>query len=228
MTAIPRPASTVVLMDSNSQIYLTKRPKTMKFMGGFFVFPGGAVEQGDHLSDGMIRTCGERNPSVNLSYYTAAARELLEEAGVLLCCKENGSAVLLPEETITEYRRLLVSGQITFWDMLDKEDLYLNLDNLRYFGNLVTPKPNKIRFDTRFFAANLPYGQSPCPSSQEIDEAYWLTAEKALTAYHAGEISLAPPTILSLLTIIDHLHGAPLEMNETLLEKILSESKFRL
>jgi 8-oxo-dGTP pyrophosphatase MutT (NUDIX family) len=212
MTVTPRPASTVVLMDHMSRIYLTKRPKTMKFMGGHYVFPGGAVEQDDHKVDRQFIKMVESNELAEQSYYVAAARELFEEVGVLLCCTYEGSEVHFDEETEQKYRRELLKGEISFLEMLKNERIILNLESLTYFGNLTTPKENPIRFDTRFFIARLPIGQSPKPDRNEIEDAAWYTPEEALSSYKRREITIAPPTILALKTIMDHQVGRPLQM----------------
>ena len=48
----PRPAATVVLVrpDENGgfEILLTRRPQEMRFLGGFYVFPGGTVHRDDY------------------------------------------------------------------------------------------------------------------------------------------------------------------------------------
>ncbi|EKN67564.1 beta-lactamase domain-containing protein [Neobacillus bataviensis LMG 21833] len=214
MTAIPRPASTVVLMDQSSRVYLTKRPETMKFFGGYYVFPGGAVDQADGIQDcnGFIN--GIRNDTFELSHYVAAARELFEEVGILVCKKEDGSPVQLNEEIELEYRRLLIKGDISFLQLLKKEGLQFQLDHLTYFGQIITPTRSRIRFDTRFFLAQLPTGQAPKPDAREISETKWITPVDALTAFQNGEILLGPPTIHALKTIINHQYGGHLQMPE--------------
>jgi 8-oxo-dGTP pyrophosphatase MutT (NUDIX family) len=66
----PRPAATVILLRGGSQeleVLLVKRNEQARFMGGVWVFPGGAVDEGD----------GEQ-------HRTAAVRELAEEASIQL------------------------------------------------------------------------------------------------------------------------------------------------
>lgn len=67
----PRPAATVILLrggSENAEVLLVKRNPSMKFMGGAWVFPGGAVDGADGPDDTAHRA--------------AALRELEEEAGV--------------------------------------------------------------------------------------------------------------------------------------------------
>ncbi len=203
MAVIPRPASTVILMDDDLRVYMTKRPKTMKFFGGFFVFPGGAVEEGDHVQSSDYILNWNHDNTFDSSHYVAAARELFEEVGVLLCSTDDESTIQLKKESELDYRRLLLNGEISFIEMLKQEGLHLNLEHLTYFGHLTTPKTNPIRFDTRFFIAQLPKGQTPNPDLNEIDEAVWFYPSDALTAFENGKIFLAPPTIHALKTIIE-------------------------
>ncbi|MGG3466930.1 NUDIX hydrolase [Neobacillus pocheonensis] len=214
MSAIPRPASTVVLLDQKSNVYLTKRPETMKFMAGFYVFPGGAVDKSDEIKEFNNEIKGNRNTNFDLAHYIAAARELFEEVGVLLCSTEGGSAFQMEEETKLEYRRQLLEGEISFLQLLKKEKLILNLDSFIYFGHIITPNPSRIRFDTRFFIAQLPDGQQPVPDQNEISDALWISPEEALSDFNIGKISLPPPTIHALKTILNYQNGVPLSMPE--------------
>jgi 8-oxo-dGTP pyrophosphatase MutT (NUDIX family) len=69
----PRPAATVILLrggDATLEILLVKRNPAMRFMGGAWVFPGGAVDGAEGSDDAAHRV--------------AALRELEEEASVTL------------------------------------------------------------------------------------------------------------------------------------------------
>jgi 8-oxo-dGTP pyrophosphatase MutT (NUDIX family) len=70
---VPRLASTVILLrgeDRALEILLARRTPGARFMGGAWVFPGGAVSPEDGAGDAALRA--------------AAVRELREEAGVEL------------------------------------------------------------------------------------------------------------------------------------------------
>jgi 8-oxo-dGTP pyrophosphatase MutT (NUDIX family) len=69
----PRPAATVILLRGAAErleILLVKRNPRARFMGGAWVFPGGAVDRREGRGDQALRA--------------AALRELQEEAGILL------------------------------------------------------------------------------------------------------------------------------------------------
>jgi 8-oxo-dGTP pyrophosphatase MutT (NUDIX family) len=70
---VPRLAATVILMrggDERLEVLLAQRNPAARFMGGAWVFPGGAVNPGDGVGEAALRA--------------AAIRELREEAGVHL------------------------------------------------------------------------------------------------------------------------------------------------
>jgi 8-oxo-dGTP pyrophosphatase MutT (NUDIX family) len=71
--ATPRPAATVMLLRGDAQtleLLMVQRTHAARFMGGAWVFPGGAVE----LSDG--------EPETTAAHMAAARRELGEETGI--------------------------------------------------------------------------------------------------------------------------------------------------
>jgi 8-oxo-dGTP pyrophosphatase MutT (NUDIX family) len=74
----PRQAATVIVLRGGAQtleVLLVKRTEKARFMGGVWVFPGGAVEESDPPSRGTAKLDAHR---------AAAARELSEEASVTL------------------------------------------------------------------------------------------------------------------------------------------------
>lgn len=70
---VPRPAATVILLrgaGEGLQVLLVRRNPSARFMGGAWVFPGGAVDRDEGRGDPALRA--------------AALRELREEAGIEL------------------------------------------------------------------------------------------------------------------------------------------------
>ncbi|WP_068677532.1 NUDIX hydrolase [Oceanobacillus sp. Castelsardo] len=213
MVAIPKPASTVVLMDNASRIYLTKRPKTMKFMGGFYVFPGGGMDEADQFVNEKYVKTEFRDNSLTTGHYIAAVRELFEEVGILLGNREDGSPVILPKKKELIYRNQLLNREITFGEILEREEIFFNPHCLSYIGQLITPSQSPIRFDTRFFLAMLPQGQQPHPDRSEIDDAFWIAPEEALDLFENKKIKLSPPTILTLEAVIKYINGGALHIS---------------
>jgi len=85
-----RAASTVVLLrdaPAGLEVLLVRRNRALAFAGGFWVFPGGAVDEDDRAA-----AAGDADEAARL----AAAREAREEAGV---CPEPASLVLISHWT---------------------------------------------------------------------------------------------------------------------------------
>lgn len=219
--ARPKNASTVILVRPEAsgkfEIFMTRRPAEMNFMGGFYVFPGGSVEEEDY-SEEMLMRCrglsrteaqrilgGELSPELSIGHSVAAIRELFEETGILLSATENGAPLDMRQnklkERLAEKREALVQGRIDFRLLLESEGLYCNLSCPVYFSHRVTPEKYATRFDTRFYLAQLPPDQSPLFSSQEVTESLWMRPETALNRSQRGELPMMPPTLAALGTL---------------------------
>lgn len=78
---VPRPAASVIILRGGGEaleVLLVQRNPAQRFMGGAWVFPGGAVDRGEGSGDAALRA--------------AAVREVQEEAGVTLA----GATELVP------------------------------------------------------------------------------------------------------------------------------------
>src|SRR3989440_4031656 len=73
----PRPAGTVILLrggDAALEVLLVRRNPNARFMGGAWVFPGGAVDRTEGQGQAALKTC--------------AIREVAEEAGIQIAAPE--------------------------------------------------------------------------------------------------------------------------------------------
>lgn len=217
---MPKPASTIVLVDEYLNVFLTKRPKTMKFLGGFYVFPGGGMDAADKNVQADLFTGEKTNDFLHEGHYIAGARELFEEVGVLLSETNDGTPVFLNDFERETLRKQLLTGELTFAEMLKRKQLLFNFNSLQYFGQLITPKRFPMRFDTKFFLARLPKGQTPKPDKREIDESFWISAEEGLRLNKNKEILLAPPTLVVLESIINFKHGGQLMIENDRVERL--------
>lgn len=82
----------------------------------------------------------------------------------------------------------------------------LTPDVLLPWAHWVTPEFEPRRYDTFFYLAELPAGQSADDRSGETDRAEWSTPAAALEDEQAGRIGLMPPT-LSILVELAALHS---------------------
>ena len=147
------PSSTVVLVRDGvpgPELLLVLRHGKASFANSY-VFPGGLVEAQDHdvaeRCDGQTEAGARRLLDVGsgaLAYYSAAIRELFEEAGVLLARGADGRWV--NSEALAAYRTGLHDGTANWGEFLARYDLRLACDALRYFAFWVTPREVRRRF----------------------------------------------------------------------------------
>lgn len=121
----------------------------------------------------------DQPPVHALAPWFTAARELLEEVGILVACDRDGRPVDLSDPDrkawLAEKRRELLDDKIRFADILTEADWYVPIDAFTYFYRLVTPTYQPKRFDTRFFFVELPAGQEPDPYTPEVEDFRWLS-----------------------------------------------------
>ncbi len=210
----PRPASTVVLLRPDEadgfEVLLTRRPAGMRFLGGYYVFPGGTVHHSDY-SPGMLARCrgldgaearrilgGAHDPDVALGHWVAVVRELFEEVGILLCVAQSGDAVDLRDDAVQKRierkRRAIVQRKSDFTAFLESENLFCDLSRAVYLDHWVTPEVYSMRFDTRFYIAALPAHQTSLASSEEVTHSVWIYPAAALAQIHRRDFPILPPT----------------------------------
>lgn len=219
----PKHAATVILLRPEQrdgfEVFMTRRPMGMNFLGGAYVFPGGGIGDQDAAEALLKRCCGlsrqdskrilhaDLSPELCLAHWVAAIRELFEEVGVLLCVTEAGKPINTQQqglpERLTGKRRELIEGRINFLTLLESEGLFCDAAGLSYFSHWRTPEEFSTRFDTRFYLTPLPPDQDPLPISEEVAHSIWLTPERALKLCQEGSLPVIFPTFSSLRTLAD-------------------------
>ena len=156
------------------------------------------------LCDGA-ETVVERMPDVvpeeAIAHGVAAARELFEEAGVLLARTSGGAMVRVPlvdGERFRAYRHGLAAHTTTLVDVASSEHFRLDLSAVAYFAHWVTPGIEPRRFDTRFFIALAPEGQDATHDEHETTHGSWVDPAEAIEQCRQGSIALPPPTWTTL------------------------------
>jgi len=215
-----RNAATVMMVrdgpdgDSALEVLMVRRNLNSDFVGGAYVFPGGAVDPTDGgpeaealspaRSDAVASAILEV-PTGGLAYWVAVLRELFEEAGVLLATRADGSLLSFArnddERRFVEHRRALNAGQRRFLDICGEERLLLAVERVHYFAHWVTPQGAPRRYDTRFFVAAAPPDQTPAHDAAEVIDETWLSPKEALRLHREGQIDLIFPTIRNLQAI---------------------------
>jgi 8-oxo-dGTP pyrophosphatase MutT (NUDIX family) len=210
-----RPASTLILIRDQGgvpAVYITQRSRNSRFMGGSYVFPGGKVDAGDgdaafwtRKGDISREAVAHRlhDPSGEMTlvaFAVAAIRETWEEAGVLLAQLDDGGDRLLTRlQTLREDRALGVDWLRTH---LMAKGGALAFSALWPWSHWITPEALSTRFDTRFFIALLPEGQTCRPDVHETPEGRWMTPRDALEGNEQGRLKLSPPTLVTLHSLL--------------------------
>lgn len=180
-------------------------------MGGTFVFPGGALDDADAADEMAGRSALDRReasdrlgesiaPERALGLFCCAARELYEEAGILLAAEGGGRPVdpAKVREVYAPHHAEVGHDPTAFAAFLAREGLTLSTDLLAPHGRLVTPEQSPIRFDARFFVAPMPEGQAVVPQPTEVLEWLWITPTEALERARAKELPVPIPTLAIL------------------------------
>jgi 8-oxo-dGTP pyrophosphatase MutT (NUDIX family) len=83
-------------------------------------------------------------------------------------------------------------------EMQEEAALTLAASDLIPFAHWVTPEVETRRYDTRFFLARMPPGQTARHDDGETIALAWLTPSEAIERCRRGEIMLPPPTWTTL------------------------------
>lgn len=205
----PKEAATIILVRPRAgqiQAYLLKRSTKAKFMPGNYVFPGGMLDgcDGDidkwrELIDLSFEEIHQRfggglSTEKALSFCVAAIRETFEEAGVLLA--ETQMKNPTDQENLRGNQNNFQPGW--FGDVAKTHGWCLSLERLFRWAHWITPSAMKYHYDTRFFVAAMPSGQTCRPDQKETSAGIWIDPQGALEANMAGRLVLSPPTLVTL------------------------------
>jgi len=149
----PRDSATLILIDRSEtvpKVLLGRRHLRHRFMPGKFVFPGGRIEPTDrmmatltplherHVARLMQRV--KRASAVKAAGFAlAAVRETYEETGLMI-----GKRAEPPIET--------PPGA---WEAFAKQGILPDLAAVHFIARAITPPKRPLRFDSRFFAADI-------------------------------------------------------------------------
>lgn len=208
----PRPAATVLLVRDGEygvEVLMLRRNLNSDFVGGAYVFPGGSVDPADAEAHDLIEGLDDSRASQRLSldtgglaYYIACLREVFEESGLLLARTQSGDYIKLTDdvtrERFAEHRRALNAQEITFREIIARENLRLDLTSLEYYSHWVTPIGPPRRFDTRFFVAHAPQHQVAAHDAGETVADVWINPLDALERVRRRELEMIFPTIKNL------------------------------
>lgn len=174
MSDLVRSAATVVLVRDGRrgiETFLMRRVSTMAFAPRMHVFPGGRVDEIDHVASvtlvGADTDALARRASTDVAelhaLYSCAVRETREETGLMLADTGCDGSLLIDPQALP---------LIDHW---------------------VTPEGESRRYDVRFFAAMV-VGDDARLTTTEADEVLWIRPAEALAGLAEGRIPMLPPT----------------------------------
>ena len=182
VTEVPRPSATVVLLRDDRQrgleVFLLRRHTASAVLGGAYVFPGGKLDEAD---------CAPESVQMWSAHASTWHAQLAE-----------------PELALHEAVGLYVAATR---EVAEECGIVLAAPQLRPWSRWITPRQPSVtnrRFDTRFFVTSLPRGQEPTHDQVEAIESVWLTPREALEAFWARDLSLAPPQIMTLVSMVGY------------------------
>lgn len=186
-----RPAATLVVVrdrpGQSAELLMVERSPAMAFAAGALVFPGGGVDEGDHML--AARAAGALDVE-DAAARIAAIRETIEEAGIGL-----GLCGVIDQPTVLRLRDGLRDGR-TLGELLDRHGLSLNLDALIPFARWHPPLSDRLRrvYDARFYLARAPEGQVASVDTTENVRLFWSSAADTLALCDAGRGHVIFPT----------------------------------
>ncbi|HEY5644791.1 MAG TPA: hypothetical protein VIS76_02520 [Pseudomonadales bacterium] len=189
---------------------MLRRTSGAAFAGGMYVFPGGRVDPDDHLHrydairQGPSADQAHQQTALGAEwrgYWIAGIRESFEEAGLLLAYTAQGSLLAYDaanRDRFDAYRRPLHAGEVTLVDICEREDLKLAVDHIHFVNRFITPPGRARRFDTRFFLAEAPAGQTGAHDERETVDSIWISPREAIRRNDEGTFDLMRVTRMQL------------------------------
>lgn len=149
----PRNSATLILIDRATQIpkvLLGRRHLRHRFMPGKFVFPGGRIEPVDRLmpvaapldpreSARLMQRVRGPSAAKAAGFALAAVRETYEETGLML-----GARAAAP-----------IKAPPGPWQAFAAAQILPDLSRIHFVARAITPPKRPLRFDSRFFAADI-------------------------------------------------------------------------
>ncbi|MCE7734764.1 MAG: MBL fold metallo-hydrolase [Candidatus Heimdallarchaeota archaeon] len=175
-------AATIIFERSNGDVLLCERSKNVSFFPGFFVFPGGKIDE--KMDDTWI---GNEDEVVD-----TIIREIYEEVGLI------GSST-----------RIVPAGERSADDFADLKG-HSKIQNygkeITFIGRRETPPFRLKIFDTAYFICNKDFvdDQHPEPDDYEIVSLRWIQPNDAIKQWEKGDLKLPPPTLHVLRLMVDN------------------------
>ena len=188
----PRSSAAVLLtrgVGADLEVYLVLRSPKLKFFGGYWACPGGALDEvdrrpGDEDLEGALERC--------------ALRELFEETGILPA----PLAAAIPSAIRGSLRESLLdrTTDAEAWRPF-ADAVEAARSHLRRITAITTPPLGLIRHYTPYLHIELPDGEEPEILRGELIEGRFIGIATVLDEWRRGGITIVPP-VMFLLEIL--------------------------
>ena len=204
----PKEAATIVIArdtENGPEIFCVERNKKTRFLGGAVVFPGGKLDASDMDDAWAALTTAPRpardefteGPVMPRALAVAALRETLEEAALLIA---DGP---VSDEDVRALRGRAATDPTAISSFLKGRGLRLDAASLHPLSRWITPEAETRRYDTRFFLAEAPPGQTGAHDMLETMASFWARPSEVLARFERAEVQVAPPTHRTLQVLSD-------------------------
>jgi 8-oxo-dGTP pyrophosphatase MutT (NUDIX family) len=207
-------AATILIIRDGEQgleVLMVERHANIGFAGGALVWPGGKIDPAD-FDDGWLELADGLNALDDHDERAArigAVREAYEECGILFATRDSQPVGALAG-TLTDQRQRVDRDATLFQPLLRQHSLTLCPQKLKPFARWIPPPALHKRFDTRFYLAALPEGQTAIQDGTEAVKIIWIRPGDALDQLAAGKVKIIFPTArnLELLALSDSVQAA--------------------
>jgi 8-oxo-dGTP pyrophosphatase MutT (NUDIX family) len=207
------PAATILIVRDSAaglEVLMVERHANIGFAGGALVWPGGKIDPADFDTGWLNAASGlaefdedERAARVG------AVREAYEECGLLFATRD-GQPVGSHANSLTDLRAPVDKDATLFQPLVRGHGLTLCTHDLHPFARWIPPPAMHKRFDTRFYLAAMPDGQTPVQDGTEAVDIIWIKPQEALDQLAAGTRKIIFPTArnLELLALSNSVDAA--------------------
>ena len=191
-------------------VLMVERHANIGFAGGALVWPGGKIDSADADSGWLEAATGlSDHDDDERAARVGALREGYEECGLLLATRD-GRPVGAHAGSLTAMRQRVDKDASLFQPLVRGHGLTLSTHELHAFARWIPPPALHKRFDTRFYLARLPEGQSAVQDGSEAVAIIWIRPQDALDQLAAGTRKIIFPTArnLELLALSSSVEAA--------------------
>lgn len=194
MAKIRRASSVIITRGDveSPEIYLVQRNPELRFMGGFWAFPGGTLDERDSIDPELTD---------DQSFIRCGVRELFEETGILL----DGLGKDLSVKEISAIRLQLLddnTSQDDWYDLIDKSTI--KTWSISPICTITTPPFSPVIYKTRFLHVHLQDDQVPEIIHGELVDGKFIKPSDATQAWDRGESHIAPPNLFLLRLLAEN------------------------